>query len=167
MSILSKIQALISAANVKTGESDETLTDAVQTLVDGYGQGGGLELIADVTVSEPVNVIQIDIPEGKRNFDIYKIEQELIGEKADRTFLCARLNSLSGGPPYFQPYQQGTLFAMRNAMLSSGTAYYLVASYGFNVHVTSSEVAYFAAVNYYSDNTWLAGSRIKIYGGNV
>lgn len=41
MSIKSKIQALITAANAKTGESDTTLTDAVQTLVDGYGQGGG------------------------------------------------------------------------------------------------------------------------------
>lgn len=40
MSILSKIQALITAANNTTGESDTTLTDAVQTLVDGYGQGG-------------------------------------------------------------------------------------------------------------------------------
>ena len=43
MSVLSKIQALITAANAKTGESDTTLTDAVQTLVDGYGQGGGIE----------------------------------------------------------------------------------------------------------------------------
>lgn len=41
MSIKSKIQSLITAANAKTGESDTTLTDAVQTLVDGYGQGGG------------------------------------------------------------------------------------------------------------------------------
>lgn len=41
MSIKSKIQALIAAANTATGESDTTLTDAVQTLVDGYGQGGG------------------------------------------------------------------------------------------------------------------------------
>lgn len=40
MSIRSKIQSLIAAANTATGESDATLTDAVQTLVDGYGQGG-------------------------------------------------------------------------------------------------------------------------------
>lgn len=40
MSIRSKIQALITAANTATGESDTTLTDAVQTLIDGYGQGG-------------------------------------------------------------------------------------------------------------------------------
>lgn len=40
MTIKQKIQSLIAAANSKTGESDTTLTDAVQTLVDGYGQGG-------------------------------------------------------------------------------------------------------------------------------
>lgn len=47
MSVKSKIQSLISAANAKTGESDATLTDAVQTLVDGYGQGGGGEWTTD------------------------------------------------------------------------------------------------------------------------
>lgn len=53
MSIKSKIQALIAAANAKTGESDATLTDAVQTLVDGYGQGGGLTLDGFCTLAEP------------------------------------------------------------------------------------------------------------------
>ena len=40
-SVYGKIQNLITAANTVTGESDTTLTDAMQTLVDGYGQGGG------------------------------------------------------------------------------------------------------------------------------
>lgn len=47
MSIKSKIQSLIAAANTATGESDATLTDAVQTLVDGYGQGGDGEWTTD------------------------------------------------------------------------------------------------------------------------
>ena len=41
MSIYSKLSSLLTAANTKTGESDTTLTDAVQTLIDGYGGGGG------------------------------------------------------------------------------------------------------------------------------
>lgn len=40
MTILQKIQSLLTAANTKTGESDATLTDAVQTLIDGFRQGG-------------------------------------------------------------------------------------------------------------------------------
>ena len=45
------INALTTYANEVTGASDTTLSDAVHTLVDGYGQGGGyigLEYIYDV-----------------------------------------------------------------------------------------------------------------------
>jgi hypothetical protein len=41
VSISSKIQSLITAANSVTGESRTDLTSAVQDLKDGYGQGGG------------------------------------------------------------------------------------------------------------------------------
>ena len=37
MSLKSKIQALITAANAKTGKSDTDLTTAVQSLIKGYG----------------------------------------------------------------------------------------------------------------------------------
>lgn len=37
------INALTTYANSVTGESDTNLTDAVHTLADGYGQGGGTE----------------------------------------------------------------------------------------------------------------------------
>lgn len=39
MSVLSKLQNIVSSVNTVTGESDTTLTDAVQTLVDGYEAG--------------------------------------------------------------------------------------------------------------------------------
>lgn len=42
MSVEGKLQAIIAAANTATGETDTTLTDAVQTLIDGFGQGGGV-----------------------------------------------------------------------------------------------------------------------------
>ena len=37
MSLKTKIQALITAANAKTGKSDTDLTAAIQSLIDGYG----------------------------------------------------------------------------------------------------------------------------------
>lgn len=52
MSVKSKIQALITAANTKTGETDTTLTDAVQTLVDGYGEGAGGDYDIEVAENE-------------------------------------------------------------------------------------------------------------------
>lgn len=48
MSILSKLQALLTAANTTTGESDTTLTAAMQNLIDGYGQGGGGYDVSDI-----------------------------------------------------------------------------------------------------------------------
>ena len=37
-----KIEALTAYANGITGKSDTTLSDAVASLADGYGQGGGI-----------------------------------------------------------------------------------------------------------------------------
>ncbi len=39
--LTSNINALITLANLATGELDTNLSDAVHTLIDGYGQGGG------------------------------------------------------------------------------------------------------------------------------
>lgn len=50
-----KINALTAYANEITGESDTTLSEAVHTLADGYGQGGGDSIwasIVDHTVTE-------------------------------------------------------------------------------------------------------------------
>ena len=52
MSIPGKINSLITAANTKTGESDTTLTDAVQRLCDGYGGGFEPEVPVEYTQLE-------------------------------------------------------------------------------------------------------------------
>lgn len=48
--IKQKLQNLLTAANTATGESDTDLTGAVQTLVDGYGQGGGTAITDGIVV---------------------------------------------------------------------------------------------------------------------
>lgn len=40
--VKSKLQSLITASNAKTGKSDANLTDAVNTLIEGYGSGDGI-----------------------------------------------------------------------------------------------------------------------------
>lgn len=45
MSITDKIQSLLTAANAKTGGTAADLTEAVQELCNGYGQGGGVSSI--------------------------------------------------------------------------------------------------------------------------
>ena len=38
--IVDQMQALIDSANETTGKNDTTLTDGVNSLIEGYGQGG-------------------------------------------------------------------------------------------------------------------------------
>ena len=91
-SVYGKIQNLITAANTVTGESDTTLTDAVQTLIDGYGQGGGgwtTDGIADK--SEPNGAITITTA---------------VSSIKERAFLnCRGITSLTvEGSPYIENY---------------------------------------------------------------
>lgn len=77
MSILSKLQALLTAANTKTGESDTTLTDAVQTLVDGYGSGGGgtptIGVIETINITEPLSTLAINLNQLALSYGLIKV----------------------------------------------------------------------------------------------
>lgn len=61
-SVKSKIQTLIATANSTTGKSDTDLTTAVNSLVSGYGQGGGgvdipmVKITFEVPGDYPVNI---------------------------------------------------------------------------------------------------------------
>ena len=62
------ITALTRYANETTGASDLTLSDAVETLVEGYGQGGGgddtpLIHVYDVTIEEETTSFSISFTE--------------------------------------------------------------------------------------------------------
>ena len=60
MSLTSRIQALTAYANEVTGESDTTLADAVATLAEGYGQGGGYS-VDDIALNlEPSGSIVVN-----------------------------------------------------------------------------------------------------------
>lgn len=54
------INALTQYANETTGQSDTTLSDAVGTLVAGYGGGGGMPILAQYTPNA-VRGVQVDI----------------------------------------------------------------------------------------------------------
>lgn len=52
ITVKEKIQGLIDKSNNTTGNSDTTLTDAVDALVEGYGAGGGEAILGELTVTE-------------------------------------------------------------------------------------------------------------------
>lgn len=70
MTVTQKLQALLNASNAKTGESDTTLTDAVQTLIDGFGQGGGVlpAEIESITVYTQEEAWTTDVLGNTENF---------------------------------------------------------------------------------------------------
>lgn len=73
-----KLQSLLTASNAKTGKSDANLTDAVKTLLEGYGQGGGggasvlgLRKFNDTITKEFVGVVKAD-----DDMEYYQINQQ-------------------------------------------------------------------------------------------
>ena len=64
------INALTQYANETTGASDTTLSDAVGTLVAGYGGGGGYT-IDDIASTEPSGAITLTTP-TVRKFAFYR-----------------------------------------------------------------------------------------------
>lgn len=56
------IEALTTYANTVTGASDTTLSDAVATLADGYGGGGGANWITDPTPTDSKMHLWLEIP---------------------------------------------------------------------------------------------------------
>lgn len=72
------IDALTAYANEVTGESDTTLSEAVHTLADGYGQGGGDTIwaaIVDGTVTEAND--KDGLCKGIRQYSFYQREHLL------------------------------------------------------------------------------------------
>lgn len=68
-SIKAKLQSLITASNTKTGKSDANLTDAVKTLLEGYGKGGG--------ECDKPHVIEVEeLPEVGETGVVYRIEKK-------------------------------------------------------------------------------------------
>lgn len=56
-SVKSKLQSLITASNAKTGKSDANLTDAVKTLLEGYGQGEDSPLPTEVATEDEMTAL--------------------------------------------------------------------------------------------------------------
>lgn len=76
MSLTSRIQALTTYANEITGASDTTLADAVATLADGYGSGGGSSGVSSGSfVGDNTSAVTINTGlSSVRGFTIYRTD---------------------------------------------------------------------------------------------
>lgn len=160
MSIRSKIQSLITAANAKTGESDTTLTDAVQTLVDGYGQGGGGKvLLADYTASEDVSAIRIDFTSEMQGYALYEIL--CTGSFNKQPYPYAGFNTETN-PKYINSVIGNTVWVVFVGKLNDQYAYMPVNGVGTTYPL--NQLSYFHMRAYAADGVFRAGFNIKIWG---
>ena len=63
-SVKAKLQGLIDKANDTTGSADANLTNAVDRLCDGYGSGGGVEVVAQSKTVTPTKARQTVLPDA-------------------------------------------------------------------------------------------------------
>lgn len=171
MSILSKLQSLLSAANTATGESDTTLTDAMQTLIDGYGQGGsGGELLVDNVATEDVATINLVIPEGKRSYRVYVVE--LVGRTSSNEWVYPRFNittpATSGAYlPQKQTYNSKFVVA-KYAYGQAGYTLTTAASGNSSLIGTSSSTLNNIFLNLYNaSSVFKAGFEAKVWGYDI
>jgi len=85
-----KIEALTAYANGITGKSDTTLSDAVASLADGYGQGGGYSPDDIASGAEPSGVFDITGVNFARDYAFYGCQNitEVKGKTSNLTADC-------------------------------------------------------------------------------
>ncbi len=83
-SVKAKMQGLIDSANAKTGASDATLTAAVNTLIAGFGSGGGSGAsgiyMAKVTPAESVGGLTVQHNLGTTDILLAAVWAETLGD---------------------------------------------------------------------------------------
>lgn len=167
------INALTQYANETTGASDTTLSDAVGTLVAGYGGGGGgvFAKLYDNTLSANTRSVTINIEQAWRNYDILIIYAN--GEFTASDWLYWNIDSatLDNGKysnqrktindPYLIVKAPMHVNTPASLVWQNGSAAIAVAMVGA---IDMSTIGYFWLSGYSKD--MVAGTKIKVYGGN-
>lgn len=158
------INALTSYSNTVTGQSDQTLSEAVATLAAGYGGGGSVSLLDTVTVSTDTREFNLDFT-PYTSYDFLLVYGDVTLSAADWLYFVINGSSPSGGTYTNQSvvHQYGIVF-MRVKPIGENERCVTASSNGFDVRATVTNNVYIYC--YTASNTMLAGSKFTIYGGN-
>ena len=165
------IEALTTYANQVTGASDTNLSDAVYTLAQGYGGGGGrFDVIGDVTVSESdVYKVKINLPANWNNiYDYIFILLDIQATpKSSWTYYKFNTESLSGLYNALSSYGinffKGIFYKRNNNWYQSiGTT---TGSYGEVITPTGNDFICFPI--YDSGVFYTIGSNFKVFGAKI
>ena len=160
------INALTTYANETTGAGDTTLSEAVATLVAGYGQGGGdgasLEYIKTVTLDSDVNVLQLDISDLTSEYNVIIIQGTMTFSAQDWFY-----------PNYWVGNTRKTMTGYTNKVTTySGTWSLINSTSNGKIVVAPPNAAFFVTDNvtalgghcYTSSVNVIAGTQFNYYG---
>lgn len=113
--LTSNINALISLANLATGEVDTNLSDAVHTLIDGYGQGGEESnvVVGTFVGTTEGTAMDVDIPYTGNGYPVSVIiypsaSAESVFDSTIRQYAVAFYSSVKNGLSQSPAYSGGT-----------------------------------------------------------
>ena len=160
------INALTTYANETTGASDTNLSDAVGTLVDGYGGGGGVSLLGEVTIQSNVREYNLDLSAYQNyNFFFVYLDAELTAP--DWLYYVRNGTSASGGnyDSLATVHKGICAFQFNPVVANTNVCNGILNDKLFNTSkgnaITNLYIYAYTATKYIK-----TGSKIKIYGGN-
>ena len=162
------INALTAYANETTGAGDTNLSDAVGTLVDGYGGrgGGGVSLLGEVTIQSNVREYNLDLSAYQNyNFFFVYLDAELTAP--DWLYYVKNGTSASGGNyDSSATVHRGICAFQFNPVIANTNVCNGVSSRNsFALNLTDA-ITNLYIYTYVETKYIKAGSKIKIYGGN-
>ena len=169
MSLTSRIQALTAYANEVTGESDTTLANAVASLAQGYGQGGGgyIQLLDTITVENDTRSVLIDMTRYP-TLDICAIIVDIELTASDWLYIYRNATTVPTTPTgnFYSDksrlIHKGTIAFIMTPMNTNTAQLFVIAKAGFQY--VQEAVQSLLILTYESTKNIKAGSTVKIYG---
>ena len=162
------INALTQYANETTGASDTNLSDAVGTLVAGYGGGGGggpISLLDTLTVSADSRTYNLDLT-PYASYDFVYVYADITLSAADWLYFVQNGSSASGGS-YTNAsiiHQTGLVYERAKVIGLPNAKNIFPTSGGFQSNETATTNVFI--YTYAASKTIKAGSKFYVFGGN-
>lgn len=159
------INALTTYSNSVTGEQDETLSDAVRSLADGYNKG--LEKIETVNVAENTRSMALVPKSSWLDYDYLVISYDLTLSASDWLYGCAE-NLKTSGTSQYTANQTLTYKHISVAKFDNSKNAFIFTMPTFrvtNAEVPNGETLYL--YTYSASKVILNGSSVTVYGGHA
>lgn len=161
------IEAMTTYSNEVTGASDTTLSEAVATLANGYGQGGGLLSVIDtITATENTRSLNIDYTEYSA-YDIVIVAQDIELTSSDWLYYNLNTTEHSGGSYNNGSRVKHTGVAVWKLPLGGSSRNIVGVVSNMTFTETSNNINNVIIYTYTATKLIKAGSTLTVYGGNL